>query len=365
MLLLGLFGLAGAAWGYGLFLLATALLLSGAVLLALYCMTSAFDGDTLRHAFWAAFVAGGSCYVLAVAALAGFYTHETFAGRLELKWIVFGPVVLAAIIALDMGLYRIIYERNRPTIERYSHVLSRDNMDPRAMRSTFIDEVLLHKTLLSISPFRWIRHQLILWGFGLMFAIELLAVVFREAWPAFGFTDIWHTPGNPLRAAFDFAYDVTGLMVLAGCVLALVYRAMVNGKPDQKYTDTPTATFLLAVVVTGFVLEGIRIALAGPAAAHAGTEFAGYAFAGLASALGLASPVAYGTMWYTHVLLVCAFIAYVPARRLVHSCATPIGRLVNSQKAMLALKKERSLTGLLRRQSFVAPVPTSNPHPEA
>jgi nitrate reductase gamma subunit len=355
----GLAGILGTATGYGLFLLATLLLLFGLLPLALYFMTRAFDGETLKQAFLAAFIAGGWCYVLAVAALGGHYAREALAGRMELQWILFGPAVIAAIVALDLGIYRVIVERNRATLERYRHVMARENLEPEAMRRTFLDEVVLHRTLLNVSPFRWLRHQLILWGFGLMFAVELMAVVFREAWPAFGFGDPWSDTGHPLRAAFDFAFDLTGLMVLLGCLLALVFRLTVNGKPEQKYTDTPTAVFLLAVVTTGFVLEGLRLGLAPEGSAPA--QFVGYAFASALASTGAVSQGGLLAMWYAHVFLSCAFIAYVPARRLVHSCATPLGRLANSQKAMLALKKEGSLKGLLRGGAFATPPAAGKP----
>src|SRR5690606_11076451 len=103
--------------------------------------------------------------VLAVAALAGHYSHEAIQGRMEMHWIVFGPSILAAIIALDIGMYRIIYKRNKPTLDRYGHVIKRENLQPASMRATFMEEVVLHKSLLATSPFRWLRHQLILWGF--------------------------------------------------------------------------------------------------------------------------------------------------------------------------------------------------------
>lgn len=346
LLVLGLVGTIGAAWGYGLFVLATLLLLAGVVFFALFTLTRAFESDGLRRVFGAAFWLGAWTYVLAVAALSGHYVHETLQGRMELKWIIFGPAILAAIAVLDWGLYRILVTRNAPTWRRYGHVVSRDAIEPAALRRTLLDEVILHRSLFQVSPFRWLRHQLIFWGFGLMFAVELVAVFFREAWPAFGFTDIWEIAGHPLRLAFDAAYDFTGLMVLIGCVLALVYRLRVDGTADQKYTDTPTVVFLLLVVVTGFIVEGMRLAAGGDATASpVGALFALFVPQGLAQ-----SGAAMDAGWLFHVLLSCAFIAYVPIKRLVHSCATPVGRMMNSQKGMLAAKKEQSLKGLLGRQ---------------
>ena len=342
----GITGRLTAAWGYGLFLVATFLIFGGIAVLAIFMLTRRFDGETLRGTFVWLFRLGGWSYVLAVAALSGFFVNETLQGRIEVKWILFGFAALAAIVFLDWGLYRILVEKNLPTWRRYGHLISRAQSDPEAMRQTLIDDVVLHRTLFSVSGFRWLKHTLIFWGFAAMFGIEVVAVFVREALPAFGLPDVWRTHGHPIRLAFDVAFDVTGLMVLVGCALALVWRVMVNGTAEQKYTDTPTALFLFLVVLSGFVVEGMRIAAASPDPAHA-LSFVGYAFAVVLPRELVESAAAHEVLWLLHVLGSCAFIAYVPVKRLIHSCATPMGRLMNSQKGLLAAKKQASLRGLM------------------
>ena len=346
MLAAGIAGRLTAAWGYGLFLIATLLILGGVAVLAVFMLTRRFDGEILHGTFTWLFRLGGWSYVLAVAALSGFFFNETLQGRMEIKWVLFGPTALAAIVFLDWGLYRILVEKNLPTWRRYGHLISRGQSDPEAMRKTLIDDVVLHRTLFSVSGFRWFKHTLIFWGFAAMFGIEVVAVFVREAMPAFGFPDVWRIHGHPVRLAFDVAFDVTGLMMLVGCMLALVWRVMVSGTAEQKYTDTPTALFLFLVVVSGFVVEGMRIAIASPDPVHT-LSFVGYAFAAVLPRALVESAAAHEALWLLHVLGSCAFIAYVPVKRLIHSCATPMGRLVNSQKGLLAAKKRASLQGLM------------------
>ena len=348
-LLLGLTGIVGAGWGYGLFFASLLLLAGAAFAFALLVLTRAFDGDRLRgSAAWLGLL-GVWAYVWAVGALAGHYTHETFAGRMELRWILFGPAALAALVVLDIGLYRALVDRNLPTWSRYRGVIRRELADPEAMRRTLVDDVILHRTLLSVSGFRWLKHTLIFWGFGLMFATELLAVFVREGFPAFGWPDIWEVTSHPVRLAFDFVYDFTGLMVLVGCALAIGWRIKVSGTEAQKYTDTPTAVFLLLVVSSGFMVEGMRIASA-PDPSHA-VSFVGIVFAQLAPGAAGPGSVLFESLWLVHVLGSCAFIAYVPLKRLVHSCATPMGRLMHSQRELLAAKKHAVLTGLMMRRT--------------
>ena len=101
---LGLSGLIGAGWGYGLFFASLLVLAGAACALALLTLTRAFDTERLRgSAAWLGLI-GVWLYVAAVGALAGHYTLETFAGRMELRWIVFGPAVLGALVVLDVGM---------------------------------------------------------------------------------------------------------------------------------------------------------------------------------------------------------------------------------------------------------------------
>ena len=63
----------------------------------------------------------------------------------------------------------------------------------------------------------------------------------------------------------------------------------------------------------------------------------------------------YELLWLVHVLGSCAFIAYVPLKRLVHSCATPMGRLMLSQQRIFAEKKRANLRGLMRAGGWSDP----------
>lgn len=345
---LGVSGRLGEAGGWGLFLVSALLLAAGSGAAGVLLFTKRFHTVGLKAVTAWLLVLGGVFYVWGIFGLGGFYVLETLEGRMEARWVVFGPVVLAAIIVLDIGLYRMIVRRNMPTYRRFGQFITRQGSDPEAMRRTLVDEVVLHKSLFSVSGFRWFKHTLIFWGFGLLVVTEFLAVLFRDMLPAFGRGDLWMA-GHPLRLAFDFAFDAFGLMSLAGCVLALLWRVMVNGTEQQKFTDTPTALFLFFVLFSGFIVEGLRIAGSPPDPLSA-VSFVGY---GLALLMGPAEATLsglYDPLWYAHVIGSCLFIAYVPLKRLVHSCATPMGRLMNAQKGLLEAKRKGVLGGLMGGQ---------------
>ncbi len=360
LLAIGLIGWVPAGVGYGLFTLAG--LSFGMAVWAMAVLVLTRQGQAGQLAGRAALAArlGGVCYVLAVAALAGHYAHETLQGRMELHWIVFGPLVLAALVAFEWGVYRKLVKANAVSWDRYRRFIDREHADPQAMRKTLVDEVITHRTLWQQSKLRWIRHTLIFWGFAGMFGLEIVAVFLREAVPAFGWPDLWRTPGHPVRLAFDFLYDLTGVMMLAGCALALFWRYTVRDKPERKFADTPMVLFLGFVVLSGFVVEGWRLAQA-PLPAGSAWSFAGMAFAGVMQALGATGPALHQPLWLVHVVASCALIGYLPATRLIHTCATPLGRLMNSQKALLKAKKHGVLAGLWRQPPAADRTPEAGP----
>ena len=107
--------------------------------------------------------------------------------------------------------------------------------------------------------------------------------------------------------------------------------------------------FLFLVVLSGFVVEGMR--LAAMSGAWNEVSFVGNLFAQAMPGAAGPGSAPYEVLWLVHVLGSCAFIAYVPAKRLVHSCATPMGRLMHSQRELLAAKKNAVLAGLMMRRT--------------
>ncbi len=347
LLITGVFGLLTPAWGYGLFLVATLLLGMGSVAFSIYIFSKSFSSEILKKTWSRLFGFGVWSYIFAVAALSGYFINETIKGRMEIEWVLFGPMALVALFAVEFGLYKILIVKNMPTWKRFGYIVTRDELDPAAMRNTFLNDVVLHRSLLSTSTFRWLRHTLIFWGFVIMFGLEILAVMLREAWPAFGGEDIWEITTHPLRLAFDFGYDFTGTMVLVGCIMALVWRVIVNSRPEKKFADTPSTVFLLFVVASGFILEAHRLAALPPDPVY-WFSFLGYSLSFIFTGDEL-SRLGYFALWYVHVFGSCAFIAYIPVKRLVHSCATPMGRLMNSQKKLLTIKRNSNFSGLMGR----------------
>lgn len=201
---------------------------------------------------------------------------------------------------------------------------------PTRLASALFFDIFLQRRLYRESPGRWGVHALIFFPF-----------VVRFLWGMAGLLGSLWTPGErwpwllldrnyPLGGLL---FDVSGLALLAGLLLAAAgwIRGQggkgVSGMPRR---DWPALGLLLALVVAGFVLEGLRIAMTGMPAGS-GYAFAGYALARLfqsASAGTLAD--VHGIAWHVHAILTGAVAAYTPFSQLRHALTAPLALLLGA-----------------------------------
>lgn len=189
-------------------------------------------------------------------------------------------------------------------------------------------DVLLQRRLYRESRTRWGIHALIFFPFLIRFSWGMLALLGSHQaagteWPWLMLAKDW--------APTAFIYDVSGLALLVGLVwAALFWRKEKLAAANAPRHDWPALWLLLAITVTGFVLEGMRMALTGM---PDGSEwaFAGHA---LASLFGFMSPAelarVYGWGWYAHAIVTAATVAYMPFSQLRHIVTTPVFLLVQT-----------------------------------
>jgi nitrate reductase gamma subunit len=91
--------------------------------------------------------------------------------------------------------------------------------------------------------------------------------------------------------------------------------------PDLPRRDLPALGLIAGIMVVGFILEGMRIAMTG---FPEGSSFAllGYSIGRLFFTAASLTGV-YGYVWYIHAVLTGAFIAYLPFSRLLHIIISP------------------------------------------
>ena len=167
---------------------------------------------------------------------------------------------------------------------------------------------------------RWFTHFLILGGFVLTFVLDIVVTIsldlfkYQPMIDETGWAKIW------IR---DFAFELTGIMMLVGLCIVAVRRFII--RPKMLRTELPDAAsilFLLAVVLGGFVVEALGIA--GGISGH--TVNQGYSFFGYSLSLLIPSPwgAYYDQVWLIHGVTSSLLIAYIPFSKLFHMIATPI-----------------------------------------
>ncbi len=188
-----------------------------------------------------------------------------------------------------------------------------------ALSGFFLDG-LLQRRLWRLSPGRWLVHGLIFLPFAGRTAWALVALVLGRWDQASALTQAILAKNQPITALF---FDLTGLMILTGGLLAMARRLARRGQvvPGLPRPDWPAMALLGLIVLSGFITEAARLSLTG----YAGAPWAlvGAALSGLFTP-GPGLQVAYGWLWYAHAVCYAAFVAYLPFSRLRHVLLAPL-----------------------------------------
>ncbi len=124
---------------------------------------------------------------------------------------------------------------------------------------------------------------------------------------------------------YEFTLDVFGLLFLAGCLYFLWRRTQRPASVGHRGTDWYVIISFLAIGITGYLVEGLRMVWQHPTgiAAHCspvGLLVSGW-FSGLSESSARSTHLA---VWWAHAALVFGFIASIPYTRLLHTIAGPL-----------------------------------------
>jgi nitrate reductase gamma subunit len=195
------------------------------------------------------------------------------------------------------------------------------------MMKVLILDGLLQLKFYRQSPSRWLAHGLMAWPLVIRFLWGLAALLASRWMPEKDWPWVLLDKNHPVNGFF---FDATGLLIIAGAAAAILRSrsspsASLPGMPRQ---DRVASGLLAVMVLVGFALEGIRIAMTGYPAGSS------YAFIGDAvsrfffGVSGLED--IYGTVWYLHAAAAGAFVAYLPFSRMFHIVLAPVLLAVNA-----------------------------------
>ncbi len=200
----------------------------------------------------------------------------------------------------------------------------RGQIGPRLIQ-TFKQAILQIRT--AREPYPGVMHLAVFWGMAALLLGTILATVDWDVTRlAFGFQFL---RGNAYLI-FELFLDILGLAALLGLGLAAYRRyvirpARLQAEPARRtrWDDGYVLGILTLIVVTGYLVEGLRIAVIHPA-------WAGWSPIGslIASALtNVAEPTnrsLHLALWMLHGLAAFGFIASVPYTKLFHIVAAPM-----------------------------------------
>jgi cytochrome b subunit of formate dehydrogenase/nitrate reductase gamma subunit len=192
----------------------------------------------------------------------------------------------------------------------------------------FVVDVLLLRTILRESVSRWSIHSLIYLPFFLRFFIGLIFLFLSSVNPMSPQTALLLDKNYPFVA---FTYDFLGLCIIIGIVGAIMRR--IYGKPRMAFTteqDYVVLGLIGAILLTGFLVEGMRILLTAIPLSTALASFMGYPISLVLGLFSVRWEVVYPYGWYIHAILTGALVAYLPFSKMFHILVSPLVLLIKA-----------------------------------
>ena len=270
------------------------------------------------------------------ALLAAEKTREVFwdfEPALEVLWYVlagFSVLVFAYGVARPIAKYRAGHGGGWPPLSEL----------PGRFRDA-VRILLSHVSIGRRDPYAGWAHRGIFYGFVVLFiGTVILGINTDFTEPVFG----WRFFKGDFYLGYSIVLDVLGLALLAGVVLMMIRRGIVRprkldyARPDRagetperrmyRIGDWVFVTLLLILAVSGYLLEGARIAMDQPG--YDGFSPAGWVAAQGFQAIGASDAalrVVRHAIWWSHGLLALAFVAAIPYTKASHMLAS-FGSLV-------------------------------------
>lgn len=183
-----------------------------------------------------------------------------------------------------------------------------------SIKSFFSRNCILAKKSFTLASYRGIMLLFIIWGFTTLFLGTVLLTLHHYS--------ISFLIGNTYLI-YSFALDVAGVLLLIGLVIAISRRHL--DMEVRRVTSLEDFIFLylfLLIVVSGFIVEGMRLAILNPL--NSDYSLGGALFSSLIELFVEASASVYVAIWVIHTGSVFFFIAILPYTKFFHVFASQI-----------------------------------------
>ncbi len=207
-----------------------------------------------------------------------------------------------------------------------------------------------NSTVFKRDRFAGLAHWLIFWGFVILFIGTIIVAIDYDF---LRHLNMKLLQGN-FYLGFSFILDVFGVFFLAGLVMMMARRARKLPQLDYTRNDLKAEQYnrkgyaiddkiflwlLFLIGVTGFFIEGIRIAADRPP--FEVWSPVGWALADLSDMLGLTANanVLHIYMWWFHAIMVMFFIAYIPYSKAMHMLVDYANLMFKDEMAAIRLPR--------------------------
>ncbi len=245
----------------------------------------------------------------------------------EIYWNVgHGVTTLLPMYILTFAAIAVLVNAFMKRIKVYKQGQSLDRLDQLPLRiGNMVKNMLLQSKVLRVKG-PGLAHGLFFWGFFLLFIGTCLIVLQAD------FTDLLFGVKflkGKFYLLFSVVLDIAGLVAIVMLGGLLVRRYIVRPEGlESKTDDLIMHGLLFAILISGFVIEGARMAVT-----EMGTPLAIWSPVGLVFAKAFASmPEAtlrslHSLTWWFHLLLVMAFIIAIPFTKFRHIFTTSLNYL--------------------------------------
>jgi Fe-S oxidoreductase/nitrate reductase gamma subunit len=228
-------------------------------------------------------------------------------------WVMYGLFAIALAV-FGWGMYQRVqfWRRGKAEKEKFA--------DWGKRLSILLREIFLQKQVRN-SGYPAIFHCLIFYSFIVLTITTLLVMIEYDAGHLFGLElNIFE---GFVYVFFSVASELAGLLILAGIAMA-AYRRYVL-KPETVPTAREDGLVLILIacmVITGYLVEGLRIAVIGDPWKMLSPVGWGVSvlFAGVTESTG--KPI-HASLWWLHTVFAMGWIALIPYTKFVHLLALP------------------------------------------
>jgi len=224
-----------------------------------------------------------------------------------------GEVALYLLAAVSLAICAWgIYRHVRRILEGKTVQFSSAGMASRIGRA--LSTVLSNRTVLKRHKLGGAMHLLVMWGFIILFIGTCIVGVEYDLFHKLLGMEHFILQG-PFYLGFEFVTDLFGIALVVGITLALIRRYILRRPQLQRQSvDWKLPVLILAIALTGFVVEGLRLAADAADLGYAPGWSPGGALlaAGITGVRQQGMQTAHVFFWWVHVVLALAAIALLP-----------------------------------------------------